>query len=905
MLALLLLIPAIIILWRWRGMRVKPVVLLLRLLMVGLIILSLADPTSGYETTESQTTVILVDQSDSLTADGKTHLRTMAANLSRALEVTTDADDQPQQVVTLWFGERTTVPGTWNQAAADEIPPPLNDALGPEISDIGQALQTARELVPGDGGRIILLSDGIQTGGDAVNQARQAAASGTTIDVWPADVLQEPEIHIAGIAIPRSLRVGEEYDVRIDVNRLNSSAATITNIENVGTTQAVLQLWESMPSDQGNERLLAEEQVELTTGINSFTFDNTASESGIVRLRARVFRVSSDTFSRNNEASATTIVAPQPRVLLVEGTEGNTQELSSALWRSGIESDSIPARRLPSRLSQLRDYDGLVMADVSAYNLSLDQMTTVREFVRSEGHGLLVLGGRNGYSLGGYEDTPLEEVLPVLLEPPPRPHRSNVALLLIMDRSASMSIPVDISKFDMAKEAAILSTEMLQSDDRIGILSFDTRQDWTIPFQNIGEGLTLKQIQDAIVMLSVGGGTDIYGALNMGLVELANQEASVRHAVLLTDGRSFTNDMEAYRQVVGTARDNDITLSTIAIGIDSDTVLLDELSRLGGGRYYYADQPEDIPRLTLQESEIARADPVVEGMFYTQLARPHPLLRGFSMADLPELQGYVATTRRDNAEVILESPGSDPTKSDPILASWQYGLGRVVAWTSSVADPWAGSWPSWGEYGPFWAQVIRYTLPRPDNGTIQIRFDPNEDGVRLIVEAFEAGGNPVNLANAAARITMPDSSYQDILLHQVAPGQYIRNLFLPTDGSYAVQVRLEENGREYWGEMGYTHNVPAEYTPQQSYRPPDAVSSDYLQGRVLLERIAQLTGGEVLDEAAVEQMASASGDADDTGTPAGAEERYAPTQQLWLWLLVAALVVWLLEVAVRRNQGSL
>ncbi len=903
MLLLLLVIPLLLVVWRWRGKRFPRPIVALRVLLITLIVLALADPSLGYEVRDSGVTVILVDQSNSLTPSGRESLRQVAGHLAEQQGDPTEEDEQ--RVITLWFGEGVIAPGDWGDPAVGQAPPEdLRDSLKPEGSDLGRALQIARDAIGSNDGRIVLLSDGYQTNGDALAEAQQVATAGIPVDVLPLDVLHGSEVRISGMQVPRSLRVGEEYDVQIDVERRDLTAGAES-----GGVQAILQLWENVPSDEGDERLLAEEQVELVPGNNSFTFPTRASEQGIVRLRARLMGLSSDTFDQNNQAFATTVVDLQPRVLLVEGRSGNAQDLSAALWRSGVESDILPAEDLPTRLSDLQWYEGMVLVDVSAYALSLDQMTTVREFVRSEGRGLVVTGGQNGFSLGGYEDTPLEEVLPVSLEPPPRPQRSDVALLLMLDRSASMSIPVEVSKFDMAKEAAILSTETLQSDDQIGVLAFDTANDWTVPFQRIGEGLTLEQIQDAIVALNVGGGTDIYAALETGVLEMVQQQASVRHAVLLTDGRSFTNDMNAYQQVVSLARDNDITLSTIAIGMDSDTQLLDELARLGGGRYYYADKAEDIPRLTLQESEIARADAVVEGMMYAELSSPHPLVRGFSLADFPNLEGYVATTEREGAEVILHAPGSNPTQKDPLLAAWQYGLGRVVAWTPSVGSPWAGSWTEWGEYGPFWAQVVRYTLPKPDSGPIQIHLEPHEEGARLVVEAFETGGTPMNLADAGARITLPDDSQQDVLLQQIAPGRYVRNLLLPIDGAYAVQVVLEHEGERYEAAMGYAHRASAEYTPAPRYRPTSG-GDESPQGRPLLEQIATMTGGEVLQQdvqvAAEEEAAATEETAEGEGEPTMLDAYLELLgSRIWPWLVIAALVVWVLEIAVRRRAGQL
>lgn len=916
MLALLLLLPLTFLIWRLAGKRVVASILLLRLLLVALLVLALADPILSSEPPDSSAPLlILVDQSESLGPEGQALLRERASYLVRAENAASENEEEPRPVQVLWFGAHVMAPGAWGSVRTEgETARKLLQSLDTTSTSLAAALRAAGEMLKTSGGEVILLSDGLQTRGDALNEAQQLAAAGVRVDAWPLEAAQVPEARIVEMHAPPSLRVGEEYAVQIGIEW---QPATASGEAAPASSEVFLQLWESSSADPGEERLLAEEPITLEPGIGSYTFRGNARESGVLRLRARLLRTNetNDTFAQNNQGATTMLVALQPRVLIVEGSEGNGEELASALWRANIESEVIAAQRLPARLSELQWYDGMVLVDVSAHDLSLGQMSSVKEFVRSEGRGLLVTGGTSGYSLGGYKDTPLEEVLPINLDPPPRPQRSNVALLLMVDRSASMSIPVEVSKLDMAKEAAILSTEMLQSDDSIGILAFDTGQDWTIPFQPIGQGLTLKQIQDTVVMLSVGGGTDIYGALDIGLPALMNQQASVRHAVLLTDGRSFTNDMHAYEQLVTTARNYDITLSAIAIGLDSDTELLNQLAEWGNGRYYFADDVEDIPRLTLQESDIARSDPVVEGIIRPQPAALHPLISEISAADLPDLQGYVATSERPGAEVVLHAAGADPTQTDPILATWQYGTGRVVAWTPSVSEPWATGWPDWGSYGPFWSHIIRYTLPEPDSGQVQIDFEPQPDGARLVVDAFRTSSQPLDLADSAARITLPDGTQHTIALRQTAPGRYVEDLLLPAPGAYAVEVGLgHKDGTTYRAEAGYAHPVSPEYTTDQGYVPPYRDHSSYPQGSALLERIADMTGGQVLgkETAGLVEEEQAEAAAEESGTGHG-EQADSLVEWLltgidslahhtWPWLMSMALVVWLLSVAVQRRM---
>jgi len=852
LLLLLALLPVAVYFWRWRGRRVVPMALVLRLLALTALIAALAEPTYGREMPPPEPTVLLVDQSDSLSPASRAALRAEAEAAANSLD----------QAALIWFGDQAVVvenlPANAGQPLRERLTSENLQRLQPAASDLAGALRLAREILSPAGGQVLLFSDGLETSGDALAEARLAAAANVRVDVWPATPVSGPEMMVTAVQAPRTLRSGEEYAIDVRVGFLPPVG--------VADAPATLRLFEG-------ETLLAEEAVTLQAGDNSFILRHQAAEPGIVRLRAEIAGTD-DTFARNNVGGTTALVAEPPAVLLVEGRAGGAAELGAALSRSQIANDVIPAANLPVRLSDLDRYDGMVLVDVPASSLSLDQMASVREFVRSEGRGLVATGGRNSYGLGAYKNTPLEDVLPVTMDPPERPQRPDIALLLIIDRSASMTAIAGISKFDMAKEAALLSVESLQSEDSVGILSFDTGQLWVVPFQRIGQGLSREQIQDAIAQLPAGGGTDIFNALNEGMPAIAREQTSVRHVVLLTDGRSFTNDMGAYQRLIDAARRQNITLSTIAIGDDADTELLDILARWGGGRYYFAAVPEDIPRLTLLESEIARADPVVEEDFRAQLGSTHPLMRGFAPAELPPLNGYIATAAKPSAEVVLRSPAEDP-----LMATWQYGLGRAIAWTSSLDQPWSAQWADWPAYDRFWSQVVRYTLPEPDSGPLQVRVEPTEAGARLSVDALEAGGRPRDLATVGARIMLPDGTSRDITVRQVAPGRYVQELALASEGPYAISVQLLDGEARQEALAGYVQTAPVEYRA--------AFGQAAGNGLALLEEIAAVTGGEINPDVGGTEF----------------EQPIVPPEPrpLWPWLVGTALLLWVLEIAVRRG----
>ncbi len=822
-LVFLVLLPALAWAWRARGGRISRAALGLRLLIVALLVVALADPVLGRAAPTQGALIVLVDQSDSLGEAGRAALRAQADALLKA-------HNGPAHVID--FGANAV-------ADADRA------SLRADQTDIAGALAAARGLLSGAPGRVVLISDGAQTRGDALAVARTLGVPIDTLAYLPE---ARPEIWIASVEAPQTLRADEEFSVTVVVGSSGPAIVQLTLAE--------------------GGRQLAEQQVQLQAGENRFTYQDRAGDPGVARFQARVSG-QPDTFEQNNAGAATALIAPQPRVLLLESRAGAAAQLGRALRANGVQAEVSAASRLPAQISALDEYEGIVLIDVPAGDFTLDQMATLREYVRGEGRGLVVTGGRSSLTLGAYKDTPLEEVLPVKMDPPPRPERPPVTLLLIIDHSLSMGSASGVSKFDMAKESALLATESLRQEDRIGVLAFDEQQTWVVDFQVLGSGLSLGQIQERIGALDIGGGTDICAALDLGLSTLEQQPGKVRHAVIMTDGQSFRNDScGPYPDLIERARTANITLSSIAIGADADTELLQNLARWGAGRYHFAAQPSDIPRLTLIESQIANAEPQIEGDFRAQLQAPHPLLRDFTPNQIPKLNGYVGTTIKPEAELVLKSP-----QDDPVLATWQYGLGRAVAWTPSADAPWADAWPNWPDYGKFWAQIVRYALPAPDSGPLQVRATPHGDAVAITADALAPSGAPIDLADTVAAITLPDGSTRQVPLRQTAPGHYVEDLALPSNGAYAIMVTQRKDGAERTAAAGYVQRPSAEYLPTGG-------------GAALLAQISAATGGTVLSNPSA------------PGQPAAAP---VAARELWPWLILAAALLWPAEIGVRRG----
>jgi len=836
---LLWLVPVVLVvvaLIAWRG-SLPRLVLVLRGVLLALLVVALADPIRPG-TDPPPPLVVLVDSSASV------DLVRRAAAWRSALALA-DAHG-PTQTILGAFGRNVVI-------APDRRLP----AVDGDGSDIPRALRLARDLLgdaggPAAGRRVLLISDGASTVPGADIAAAELQAAGIAVDVLPIAAQDAVDARVVEIGVPAVLREGQSYRGEVVVMSTTATTATLTFGE--------------------DDEPASEQTITLRAGRNVIPFSGTAGRPGVQRYRAEIGIA--DDFAENNRLERAVVVGPAPRVLVIERAPDSAARLRDLLEEGGVQSEARRPGDLPHRLSDLERFDAVVLQDVPATSLSLDQQSALREYVRSLGHGLLALGGDNSYGLGDYEGTPLEDVLPVEMSPPPRRERQTVSLLLIIDRSASMyGRDPSTSKLEMAKSGALAATQALVPSDRLGVLAFDTGTNWMLPFTTVGEGDSLTAIQDAISRIQFGGGTDIYKALAAGLPALmAERGSGPKHAVLLTDGKSYATD-EDYEQLVAAARAQGVTLSTIAIGTDADIELLQWLAERGDGRYSFAGQPEDLPRLTLQETEILRDDPKVEGELQPQVERAHPTLRGFVPRRLPLLEGYIATTPKATADVILQSPDGDA-----ILAGWQYGLGRSLAWTSDSGERWAGAWQTWSDSPTFWTQLLAYTFPDPTSGPLQTRLEVRSDGAYVLADALDPSGAPLDLANVAVRLIAPDGDEQTLQLKQVAPGRYEAPVpttagVLPT-GAYRLSAALEKENQRLEALAGWSQPYPAEFS---------GVAAD----PALLQRIAQAGGGRLLTDA--------------EGPAAVSAPPQRDPRPLWPWIAGLAALLWPLEIALRRG----
>src|SRR3954452_7282421 len=724
-------------------------------------------------------------------------------------------------------------------------------------ADIGGPPRLATALFPDDTQkRIVLLSDGNDTTGSGQTEAALAAARGVQVETRIVGLKGRDEVLVERLQAPTTARLGEEIEAVAEIRSTVAQPATVRLFAD-GTA-------------------VATQRVDLVAGLNRVTFRIKPTEAGFHTFRA-VVEAARDTFSQNNRGNANTIVTGEPRILVVSGDAKVGAELVAALKTEHQNVSTVVPEALPGDLAGLEAYDSIVLVDVPKSRLADKEMALLQVYVRDLGKGLVMVGGPHTYGAGGYAKTPLEESLPVDMGVRDRQKQPDVALVVVIDKSGSMDACHcntfnggnpgggtqigGVRKVDIGKEAILRAAAPMSARDELGVVAFDSGAHWVVRTQPLGG---IANLQGDIAGIAPEGQTNIFSGLDQAVESLKGAKATRRHIILLTDGWSSSGQ---YDDILKRMKAAGITLSTVGAGGGANP-FLEQLARKGGGRFYAANNPANIPDIFLKETQQVSGQQIVEEKFFPILTSQSPILRGIE-GGMPSLLGYNGTTAKPAAQTVLVT-----ARDDPLLAQWQYGLGRAVAWTSDSTGRWAKSWIGWQGFSKFFSQMVGWTFPGEESGGIEGSFVDRGGRTFLRVESVETDGSPRDFYATHVALVGPDLEPAAVDLSQVAPGVYESPVESLESGAYAVRVTQTKPGTAALGRtLGLVAPTAAEYRLLGA-------------NEALLGAIRAATGGTEANlpaEVWAHDLRATSHHAD-----------------LWPLLLVLALLLWPLDIALRR-----
>jgi Mg-chelatase subunit ChlD len=736
--------------WASRG-HASPSVLALRALVAILLVLA----ASGVRVPWGEgpaSVVFAVDRSQSVGAAGQ-------AEAASAIDRIASRMRPGDKAAVVAFGadavvDQSLMDGPPQAAAASDV------ARGG--TNIEHALRVSRSVLPADGyRRIVLLTDGRATTGDAAREVAVAGRDGVGVDVVPLRTARVTAARVVSLTAPDHAAAGDAFEVRV---RLTGRA---------GERGAV--------SVMRDGRVIHEAAVLFdASGQREVTISERLADSGVVSYTA-VIDGQSDA-----SAGAAVAIGGAPKVLYVTAAP-------IRIAAGDMRIEQVRPAQLPGAAAGLAAYGVVVLDDVDAEAIGPESAAALSDFVTRRGGGLVVRGTPRTLGPAGYPQTPLDAVLPVDFRGRGGQRGSELALVVAFDKSGSMADRAgDTTKIEFARRAALAVHDVLAAGDSLGVVAFDNEAAAALP---LAPKAPAEDLRERLRAIAPSGPTRIAPAIRQARTWLERAPASRRRILLISDGRSNAADAA---EVLSLMKDSGIALTIVAAGDDADRAFFRDLSAQTGADVHFADNLSRLPAIAAREAVKARGGWIVAERFRARTRAAHPLLGDLSSTDLPTLDGYVAGARREGAESVVESH-----LGDPIVATRQSGLGRVVVITAvdAAADA-RQTWPR------VWAQAIRWAA-RPSGEELHVTFTESS----LRVDVVDAAPQFVNGLRGTAVIRPPGGDERRVTLRQTAPGRYEGDTRIEESGTHvaAIALRSADGHQEFSALRGLYRSAPAEF----------------------------------------------------------------------------------------------
>ena len=763
--------------------------LVVRLTLAGAFILLLAEP-RAVRKTDALSVVYALDLSDSM----GDKISDAALGYVVKTAATKSEKDEAGLVV---FGRN----------AAVELPPrrtfpfeAFNSRISKDGTNIEKGLALAAAMLPeANQGRIVLVSDGNETEGNAAGMLDELKSRGIAVDVLPVQFNYDKEVWLERLDLPRIVKEGETYDAAVILSSLQKGSGKLTLRE--------------------NGKVIFEKQVDYEPGKNRFAMPLYLRQPGYYEYQASIdVPPGEDGRPENNIAINDLYLRGEGKVLLVTDWKGDARDwekLVQALKESHRSVEVEMAYEFPHDAMSLMPYDCVIFANAPADAFDAAQMQALRDAVYSQGIGFVMLGGPNSFGPGGYHRSPIEEALPVSMD---------ISEKKILPKGA-LAIILHTCEFaegnTWAKRIAKEAVRVLGAQDEVGLLDYEGKDQWVFPLTPAGEYEKLVQL------INKAEPSDMFAfqpTLQMALTALQTSDAAAKHVIIISDGDPSPPPPALVQQFIASK----ISISTVAINPHGGQDISDMqgMANVTGGRYYFPQDPGQLPSIFVKEAKTLKRSMIQNKTITPEVNFPSAILKGID--SLPPLHGYVLTTPKARANTILKSPEKEDM--EPVLATWRFGLGSSAAFTSDLSPNWASDWLEWTKFEAFVKQLLTEVSRVEQKSDIrQQTFAEGGKGI-ILIEDFHPAESFLELET---RIVGPQQRSEAVHLTQVGPRRYRGEFGLWGKGHYQVATVGEGGGRSEQAVGGFA--VP--YSPEYLY---------FRSNPLLLGQIAQKTGGRVL-----------------------------------------------------------
>lgn len=637
-------------------------------------------------------------------------------------------------------------------------------------TDMEQALAyTMAQMDPDRANRILMITDGWPT--TPLDHApEQLVRSGTPVDYRLAVTHREADIRIEQIRTPARIRPGEAFILEAALAGPPGPPVTVP--------------WQI--SKNGGPPLKGE--ATLVNGNATVRLTDRLTASGCSSYEMTI-TPQNDPIPENNHALSFMEVTGGNNILLISGYDRDP-------LAPFLEAQGFHVQR-PANLHQLdsRYLSGaglVIINNISAASVSPEFLHALAYYVREQGGGLLMCGGRQSFGSGGYFSSPLDELLPVSMEMKKDKMKLITAMSIILDRSGSMasSVPGGKTKMDLANSGACQTISLLSDRDFISVHAVDSSPHTIVSLSTIGPNRE-RMLHSVSRIASMGGGIFIGAGLKAGWEELQRSVAGTRHLILFADADD-SEEPDDYRETLKEMVKEGATVSVIALGSEksSDAALLREIAELGQGRIFFCDRPGDIPNIFAQETiSVARAafirerTPLHGTAGWLQIAAAQP-------AWPPAVDGYNLCYLREGATAACVTEDGNEA---PLISFWNRGAGRTAAVTFPMGEEDGRSIQQWDGYGDLIQTLSRWLNRQHPPQGYSVRADTVGDTLR--VRLYYSDVNIPRLAESMPEISMEISGQgsvktQNGIWEHLQPGVFQCSFPLPPGSIARGAVRI-------------------------------------------------------------------------------------------------------------------
>jgi Mg-chelatase subunit ChlD len=792
---LFLLIPLGMALWRWQLPKT------LRTLRT-LLILSLVAAMCGIVLplpSRFGTLVVVADRSHSMPPNSE-------AALKEAVDLLQTAMGSEDSLAVVSFGKNTVVE---RMPQGGKFAGFISD-VNKDGSSLAEALDNALALIPQDTpGRVLLLSDGRWTGADPNAVAARAAAHNIAIDYRLVERSLANDVAIARVEMPQSVSPGEGFLVNALISCPLSQDVTFALYK--------------------GPQLLASGTRHMTAGLNSLAFRDKASDSGLYRYELKIATTVKDPVPENNIARLLLGVSGQKAILYVGNPDSGLLRLLNA---AKLNVRAATPEECHWQIEDLANFKAVILENVPAEQIGTQGMENLAAFVQESGAGMMMTGGKNSFGPGGYFRSPLEPLMPVSMELRREHRKLSLAIVVALDRSGSMAVPVAGGrlKMDLANLSAVQVLDLLSPVDEFGVLAVDTEAHVIAPFGIVQDSSRLRSY--ILRIESMGGGIYVYTALITAAQMLDKATAGTRHIILFADAAD-AEEPGQYKELLKKCREAGITVSVIGLGkaTDVDAEFLRDVAKCGNGRCFFTENAEELPRLFAQDTFV-----VARSTFLSETTKVKP--SGGMLAitnkyfEPPPIDGYNLCYLRPGANLALVSCDE---YAAPIMAAWHVGIGRALCYTGEADGSYTGAIAAWPQVGEFFASMARWTAGESTNLGDMLVTQEVKNGVcylRLHLDPERKSEAFTTLPLVRTLEGTPGEKVvtQENRMRWVSADML--ELSLPLSGQKTAMSTVEI------GELGKVTMSPVclPYSPE--FRPAEMEN-----GRPSLERLARASGG--------------------------------------------------------------